>query len=331
MDKKLISIILPIFNEAETIDVLYDRLRGVIDSVSDCYDFEIIMVNDGSIDDSWKKISQLADLDNRIKGISFSRNFGHQIAISAGYDYAQGDAIITMDADLQHPPHLIPALIESWRTGAAIVYVRNRVQANGFFKKFMSKMYYKILDWIVSIKIPPHVQDFRLIDKKVAQIICQSRERSPYLRGMVAWTGFPATYIDAEYDKRFTGKSGYSLSKMFKLAFDGMTGFSLFPLKIAAYVGFFVIFTGSAMFLYIAYDAFFYAIYYPLFKWLVTMIYIFIGVLFILIWFLGEYIGRIYNQLQARPLYVVAEELNFSSQHQNRVNRENSLHWHSER
>jgi dolichol-phosphate mannosyltransferase len=329
MDKKLISIILPIFNEAETIDVLYDRLCGVIDSLSATNNFEIIMINDGSVDDSWKKISQLAHLDTRIKGISFSRNFGHQIAISAGYDYAQGDAIITMDADLQHPPQLIPVLIESWRNGAAIVYVRNREQVNGFFKKFTSAAYYKLLDRIVSIKIPSHVQDFRLIDKKVAKIICQSRERSPYLRGMVAWTGFPAAYIDAAYDKRFNGKSGYSLSKMFKLAFDGMTGFSLFPLKIAAYIGSFVIFTGCAMFTYITVDAFFYRVYYPLFKWLVTMIYIFIGVLFILIWFLGEYIGRIYNQLQARPLYVVAEQLNFLS-HNQTVKKQNDMYLQGE-
>ncbi|OQA36387.1 MAG: hypothetical protein BWY54_00070 [Candidatus Dependentiae bacterium ADurb.Bin331] len=330
MNKKLISIILPIYNEAESIAVLYDRLNGVIDSLSATYDFEIIMVDDGSADESWKKINQLAQLDCRIRGISFSRNFGHQIAISAGYDYARGDALITMDADLQHPPHLIPALIEEWQKGAAIVYVRNRVVANGLVKKFFSTAYYFILDCIVPIKIPHNVQDFRLIDKKVATIVRQSREQSPYLRGMVAWTGFSSTFIDAAYDKRFTGKSGYSLSKMFKLAFDGMTGFSLFPLKIAAYIGFFVIATGCTMFAYITVDAFCNHVYYPLFKWLVTIIYIFIGVLFILIWFLGEYIGRIYNQLQARPLYVVAEELN-SITLSNMMNEKKPLHCHCER
>ncbi|HEX2978586.1 MAG TPA: glycosyltransferase family 2 protein [Candidatus Babeliales bacterium] len=311
MPKKIISIILPIFNESENLPILYRQLSTVLDALAMRYEFEIIMINDGSRDSSWSIISSLSALDNRIKGISFSRNFGHQIAISAGYDYASGDAIITMDADLQHPPELIPELIGQWESGAYIVYVRNTDPVQNFFKRITSSLYYSLLDSIVSIEIPRHIQDFRLIDKKVLRVIRQSKEKSPYLRGMVAWTGYRSAFIDAPYAKRQKGASGYSLSKMIKLAFDGVTGFSLFPLKIASYIGLFVIFTGFLMFAYVTIDALLFRVHYPLYKWLIIVVYLFIGILFLLLWLIGEYIGRIYEELRARPLYVVADTRNF--------------------
>lgn len=310
MKKKLLSIVLPVFNESENLELFYQQLVRVIDEIEAIYDTEIIMVDDGSRDSSWKIITLLAQRDLRIKGISLSRNFGHQIALTAGYDIAQGEAVICMDTDLQHPPELIPVLLERWQKGFAIVYVRNSERVHGYLKKKLSDIFYSLLDRISSIKIPRNVQDFRLIDKKVLRVIQTSREKSRYLRGMVAWTGFAHTIVDVPYQKRYKGVSGYSWTKMFKLAFDGITSFSLFPLKIASYIGIFTIITGFAMLFYITIDALFFHIHYPLFKWLVTIIYIFVGILFLLLWLIGEYIGRIYEEIKNRPLYVIDQMLN---------------------
>lgn len=306
---QLISIVLPVYNEEKNLPTMYAQLSKIIDDVPQ-YHFEVIFVNDGSKDGSWNYIKQLNKIDKRIKGISFSRNFGHQLALSAGYDRALGDAIITLDADLQHPLQLIPQMIARWQQGFSIVYVRNVKRTDSFLKKITAQWYYRLLEQISYIQILHNVQDFRLIDKKVLTVIRSSKEQTPYLRGMVAWTGFSYTIIDGEYADRSAGSSGYSWRRMLKLAFDGVTGFSLFPLKIACYVGIFVVMTGMMMFAYITIDALLYRVHYPLFKWLVTIIYIFIGVLFILLWFLGEYIGRMYELLLNRPRYVIAEEVN---------------------
>lgn len=308
--KKLVSIVLPVYNEEDNISSIYHELLKVLAGL-DRYDFEMIMVNDGSIDNSWQQMLLLARNDKRLKIINFTRNFGHQIALTAGYDNASGDAVISMDADLQHPPECIPRMLQAWEDGFYIVYVRNIKTNHSFLKKYTAIIHYKILDAISYIKIPRHVQDFRLIDKKVLDVLIKTKEKSRYLRGIVAWTGFKATYIDGVFSKRFSGNSAYSWTKMFKLSFDGMTGFSLFPLKIACYMGLFVICTGLLMFCYITLDALVNNVRYPLFKWLVTIIYIFIGVLFILLWLIGEYIGRIYEELKNRPLYIIEERYNF--------------------
>lgn len=309
---KLISIILPIYNEEVNIPIIYSELISILEKAS-THDFEIIFVNDGSRDHSWERIKNLTDKDPRVKGITFSRNFGHQIALTAGYDRACGDAIITMDADLQDPPALVVDMIKEWENGNMIVYARRIDRKDSFLKKITANIYYKFLDLIADVKIPRNVGDFRLIDKKVLQTIKQCREKSRYFRGIVAWTGFQSAFVDFARPNRLSGITGYTWKKMFKLAFDGMTSFSMFPLKIAAYVGIFVILTGSLMFLYISIDALFNQVNYPLFKWLVTIIYIFMGVQFLLLWFLGEYIGRIHDQQKERPLYIIADELGFSN------------------
>jgi len=294
----------------KNISVVYEELSHIFSTQLARYDYELLFVNDGSIDASWHEITTLAHKDSRVRGLCFSRNFGHQIALSAGYDHAKGDAVISMDTDMQHPPHLIVSIIEKWEQGADIVYVRSINRSDGVFKKVTAALYYQCLDAISEVKMPRHVADFRLIDKKVVQVLRQSREKYPYWRGMVAWSGFKQAFIDCEYSSRRSGKTGYTFKKMLKLAFDGMTGFSMFPLKIAAFVGVFVIGSGSLMFLYITCDALLNKIYYPLFKWLVTIIYIFMGVQFLLMWLLGEYIGRIYEQEKGRPLYIIAEKMN---------------------
>ncbi len=308
--KKKLSIIVPIYNEEENIAVLYKTVTNILQQLSSSYEYELILVNDGSKDTSWSIIADLAQTDTHVRALDFSRNFGHQMALTAGYDYASGDAIITMDADLQDPPHLLFDMINAWEKGFSIVYARRANRIDSFLKKITALLYYKFLDSISDVKIPRNVGDFRLIDRKVLVTLKECREKARYLRGMVAWTGFKHTFIDFDRPNRLAGQTGYTWKKMFKLAFDGLTGFSLFPLKLAAYAGLFVITTGSMMFTYISIDALLFNTYYPLFKWLTTIIYIFMGIQFLLLWLLGEYIGRIHEQQKNRPLYIVDETVN---------------------
>ena len=311
--KKFISIVIPLFNEEANVPVVCQELKTILSLLHVKYDYEIILVNDGSRDCSWQKVKEIAATDQRIKAITFSRNFGHQMALTAGYDVAKGDAIITMDADLQDPPKLVLDMIERWENGAHIVYARRIDRKDSFIKKLTANAYYRILGMIADVTIPRNVGDFRLIDKKVLSTLKGCREKFRYFRGMVAWTGFSHEFIDFVRPNRVAGQTGYTWKKMIKLAFDGMTSFSMFPLKVAAYVGIFVIVTGTMMFAYITCDALINDVNYPLFKWLVTIIYMFMGVQFLLLWFLGEYIGRIHDQQKGRPLYVVAEEINISA------------------
>lgn len=307
MKTYLISIILPVFNEEKNLPVIYQELNEIVRALPAHYEFEFILVNDGSVDSSWHVITGLAQHDERIRALSFSRNFGHQIALKAGYDNAYGDAVITMDTDLQDPPSLIVQMIHEWQRGAEIVYARRLNRKDSLMKRSIAYVYYKLLDAVADVHIPRNVGDFRLVDKKVVTVVKNCHERSYYLRGLVAWTGFKHTFVDFNRQKRHDGCSGYTWTKMFKLAFDGITGFSLFPLKIAAYVGVFVIVSGSAMFAYITFDALLHDVYYPLFKWLVTAMYIFMGVQFLLMWLIGEYIGRTYDLQKNRPAYIVAQ------------------------
>jgi polyisoprenyl-phosphate glycosyltransferase len=309
--KQKISIVVPIYNEEENLPLLYSTVTEIMEAYSDRYTYELILVNDGSRDSSWSIISALAKNDPYIKALNFSRNFGHQMALTAGYDHASGDAIISIDADLQDPPSLIVEMLKAWHDGSSIVYARRINRQDSFLKKITALLYYRFLDYVSDVKIPRNVGDYRLIDKKVLQTIQGCREKARYLRGMVAWTGFKYTFIDFNRPNRHAGKTGYTWNKMFKLAFDGLTGFSLFPLKIAAFVGIFVIGTGTLMFGYITLDALLFGIDYPLFKWLVTIIYIFMGLQFILLWLIGEYIGRIHEQQKNRPLYVIDQGINF--------------------
>ncbi len=306
---KKISFVIPVYNNEDSLALLYQKLTEICDELSYSYCFEMIFVNDGSKDTSWEIIKQIASQDERVQAISFTRNFGHQIALRACYDNATGDAVISLDADLQDPPALVKDMIAKWESGACIVYARRRSRNDGFWKDFTASCYYKLLYLVSDVAIPQHVGEFRLIDKKVLEQIQLCRERACYLRGIVAWTGFSHAYVTFDRKEREAGVSGYGWAKLLKLAFDGLSGFSLFPLRIAAFMGIFVILTGSLMFLYIAWDALSHGVYYPLFKWLVTVVYIFMGVQFLLMWLLGEYIGRMYDQQRNRPLYITEETM----------------------
>ena len=309
--KKKISIVIPVFNEENNVGVLCSALLMLIEVLND-FDFEIILINDGSKDNSWQKINELAKQNSIIKGINLSRNFGHQIALSAGYDFASGDAIITMDADMQHPPHIIPTLIEKWLEGNAIVYVKSAARNDRFLKKLTAQAYYRVLHGIANVTIPRNVADFRLIDKKVANALRQSKEKMRYLRGMVAWTGFKHTIVLCQFSERLSGVSGYTWKKMLKLAFDGITSFAHFPLQFSLWIVSLIICSGLCSIGYMVYQTIFYFESYPLFKWLLAAMYIGMGIQLFLCCLLGEYITKIYDQLKERPLYIITDTFNIN-------------------
>lgn len=313
--RKKISVILPVFNEEKNISILYQKLSTIFSTLHH-YDYEFIFVDDGSTDNSWETIKQLAQLDNTVKGIHFSRNFGHQTAISAGYDYAHGDAIICMDSDLQHPPEVIPTMISVWQNGIDIVYVKSKDRTiDTIFKKITAKMHYLILDTISDVKIPRNVADFRLLDKKVVKIIQNTPEYSRYLRGLVAWTGFKQHILYTTFHKRKMGTTKYTLKKMLQFSFDGITSFSVFPLRLAGYIGVLTLSLSCIMSSYILYYWFKNTIHNPLFKLSIIGIYMFIGILCLLLWIIGEYVARMHEQLKGRPLYIIANTCNITRNH----------------
>ena len=244
MKKQLLSIVIPLFNEVDNITELYRQLTVVFTDLSN-YEYEILFVDDGSRDGSFEAVKILNQTDKRVRGVSFSRNFGHQTALLAGLEHAKGDAIISMDADLQHPPDLIPQLVEQWQAGFEIVNTR-RLDSEGvsWFKKSSSKYYYSLLNYLSDIPIEPAAADFRLMSQKVVKAYLSLPERGRFTRGLVSWIGFRQTIIDYKANARFAGKSKYSLIKMLKFGLDGIISFSARPLRLSFYVGFLVFLFG---------------------------------------------------------------------------------------
>ncbi len=303
------SYIIPAFNEEENVKLIYSRLIDLVDKSN--ADYEIIFVDDGSRDNTKQELIKLSEKDENLKIIGLSRNFGHQAALTAGLQYATGDAIITMDCDLQDPPEVIEQMIDEWKKGYDIVYARRKnYRSDSFIKKQASKIYYKVLTQISDIQIPPNVGDFRLISKAVLTEINNMREKSRYLRGMVAWTGFKHSFVDYYRPDREKGKPGYSLKKLSKLAINGFLDFSFVPLRAGLLLGILSIITGFMLLAYQIYDALVNNAHYYLYKWLTVTLFIFMGFMFMLIWIIGEYIGKIYNEVRSRPIYIVSETVN---------------------
>jgi len=306
-----ISLVIPVYNEQNNILILY---RRIISSLRACRDsWELVFVNDGSWDYSLRILKELAEKDHRVKIINFSRNFGQQAAFTAGMDFASGKAVITMDSDLQDPPELIPKMIKIWKEGSLVVFARRKSRKDSFFKRVTAKTYYYFLKKYSDVKITGNIGDFRLIDYQVLSHINNMREKSRYLRGMVAWLGFKYEIIDYDRPNRIHGETGYSLLKMVRLAMDGILNFSLLPLRLGMVIGLINIFSGLFFLLYIFLDTLINKQYYPLYKWLIVILFMLIGFLFILIWILAEYIGRIYDETKSRPLYVVHDLVNIES------------------
>lgn len=301
-----LSIVIPVYNEEANLRVLYERVKNSIKQLS--LEHEIIFVNDGSADNSLNIIKDISQADLSVKYISFSRNFGHQIAVSAGLDKCCGGSVVIIDADLQDPPELIPELYKKLNGGYEVVYAKRRNrQGERFLKKFTGKLFYRLLARITSIDIPLDTGDFRIMDKKVVEILRQMPEREKFIRGQIAWIGFHQTFIEYDRDPRYAGKTGYSYGKMFRLALDGITSFSNFPLKFATIAGFVVSGISFLLMLYALYSRYILERYQPGWTSLMLSVLFIGGIQLVGIGIIGEYIGRMSANIRNRPLYVVRE------------------------
>jgi dolichol-phosphate mannosyltransferase len=300
------SIIAPIYNEIDNLPELYRRVKEVMDSSGEPW--ELILVDDGSTDGSTDKIRELAEADKTVRPVIFARNFGHQVAITAGWDYARGDAVVIIDADLQDPPEVILDLAEKWKEGYEVVYAtRGEREGESWFKLWTASLFYRLIYRITDVKIPVDTGDFRLMDRKVVDVLKHMKERHRFPRGMSAWVGFRQVGVTYKRAARRSGVTKYPFKKMLRLAINAVTGFSYFPLQVATYFGFisagiailaipvviYMRMTGSGAF----------------FGQATTLIAVLFlgGVQLISLGILGEYIGRLYDEAKGRPLYIVRE------------------------
>ena len=300
------SIVAPIYNEIDNLPELYRRLKAVMDSSGKPW--ELILVDDGSTDGSTEKIRELAKADKTVRPVIFARNFGHQVAITAGWDYARGDAIVIIDADLQDPPEIILELAKKWQEGYEVVYaVRAEREGESWFKKFTASVFYRIIYHITDVKIPVDTGDFRLMDRKVVDVLKQMKERHRFPRGMSAWVGFKQIGVDYKRAARVAGVTKYPFNKMLKLALNAITSFSYFPLQVATFFGFFsagisILAIPIVAILRLAGSHFFEG----QATTLISVLFLG-GVQLISLGILGEYIGRLYDEAKGRPLYIVRE------------------------
>jgi dolichol-phosphate mannosyltransferase len=306
----IISVVAPVFNEEAILPEFYRRTSAVLEQIGEPW--EIVLVNDGSRDRSPEIMRELHAADPRVKVVNFARNFGHQVAITAGADYARGDAVVVMDADLQDPPEAIPELLAKWREGYEVVYaVRAERKGETWFKEFTAKAFYRIIYRITDIDIPRDTGDFRLMDRKVVDALKAMREKHRFMRGLSVWVGFRQTGVRYVRAERLAGETKYPLKKMLKFALDGITSFSYLPLQLATYVGFVV--AGLAVLGIIATvilrlsgsEAF-----YGQATTLVSVLFLG-GVQLISLGIIGEYLGRIYDEVKGRPLYIVRDAPGF--------------------
>ncbi|HNW94768.1 MAG TPA: glycosyltransferase family 2 protein [Anaerolineaceae bacterium] len=306
MSEPVFSIIAPIFNELENLPLLYARVREELEKTGQ--EWELIMVDDGSKDGSTELIRKLAAADERVRPVIFARNFGHQIAVSAGLDYSRGAAVIVIDSDLQDPPEVIGELIAKWREGFEVVYaVRTEREGETKFKTQTASLFYRMIDRITDIKIPLDTGDFRLMDRKVVNIMVAMREHNRFLRGMSAWTGFRQVGVEYKRKARHAGVTKYPLKKMLRLAMNAVTGFSMWPLQLATRLGLIlgalgVLAIPVVIVLRYAADVQFHGL-----ATLAILMTLLSALILVFLGFIGEYLGRVYDEAKNRPLYIVAE------------------------
>jgi dolichol-phosphate mannosyltransferase len=304
--KPSISVVSPVWNESDSLIELYKRVSKVMESSGECW--ELVLVDDGSTDGTTQMILEMAERDDRVRPVIFARNFGQQSAVAAGLDYSRGDAVVVIDADLQDPPELIQELIERWRKGFEVVYAqRTEREGESFLKKVTARLFYRIINRITEIDIPLDTGFFRLLDRRVVDVIKTMREHHRFFRAMSIWVGFRQTAVEYKRESRFAGESKYPIKKMIKLAMTAITGFSFWPLQMAMYLGFIASgisiiaipvvigmrLTGSQEFLGQA-------------STLIAVLFLG-GVQLISLGILGEYIGRLYDEARGRPLYIVRQ------------------------
>ena len=305
---KLLSLIVPVFNEEEVLPASYARMSAAMQALTG-YDYEIIYVNDGSRDGTMKRLRAIAGEHKEVRVISFSRNFGHQLAVTAGMDNARGDALIIIDADLQDPPEVIAELVKAWENGADIAYgKRLKREGETVFKKLTAFCYYRLLNAMSAYPIPLDTGDFRLLDKKVADVFLKMREHNRFLRGMSGWMGFDAVPVEYVRHERQAGKTKYTLKKMLRLAFDGILGFSYKPMSLALYAGAALGVTGMLGLIALIIIAA--TIGCAPWLWAVDGLVLINALTLAAIGVQGAYLNRIYDEVCGRPLYIAAETIN---------------------
>lgn len=313
---KLISLIIPVYNEEKNIPLVYREITKVFENFNGIYEHEIVFVNDGSKDNSWVAIKGVAQNDPKVKGINFSRNFGHQKAVEAGVNMAKGDAVVMMDGDLQHPPVFVAELIKKWEEGFEIVNTKRKdSQDVGFFKKVTSKFFYGLLNTISEVRLEDGAADFRLLDRKVVNVIRNLTEKEKFYRGLVNWVGFRVVTLEYAAKERMHGKSSYTLKKMISLARVGITSFSLLPMKVIIALGLFITLSSMIMLAVMFYFRWFInPAYFSSLAFLVVTIFISNGLILTVIGIIAIYLISIYKEIQNRPPYIVRETINFDSQ-----------------
>lgn len=309
---KKISVVVPMYYEEEVADECYSRLKKVLNELSAKYEHEIIFINDGSKDKTLEILENLALSDENVKVISFSRNFGHQCAVTAGLREVNGDVVLIIDADMQDPPELLKDMLKLWEDGNEIIYAkRKKRKGESAFKLLSAKMFYKTLNGLSDVEIPKDTGDFRLVDRKVVDVINSLPEHNKFLRGLFGWVGFKQTPIEYERQERFAGKTKYPLKKMLKLAGDGIISFSNKPLRLIGGLGIFSIFLSFIILIY--------ALLSFIFQWnnltagwtsIMVVVTFFAGVQLSSLWIMSEYIARIYDETKQRPQYIIDKKIN---------------------
>ena len=308
---KKISVVIPMYFEEEVVSECYNRTKKILNSLNN-YEHEIVFVNDGSKDKTLEILANIAKNDMCVKILSFSRNFGHQAAVTAGLKYTTGDAVVIMDADLQDPPEVIIEMIKLWENGNEVIYAKRKSrEGESRFKLFTAKMFYKILNGLSDVNIPKDTGDFRLADRKVIDVINSLPEHNKFLRGLFSWVGFKQTPLEYERKQRFAGKTKYPLKKMLKLASDGIISFSTKPLKILGAVGLISVIASIIILIY-ALISYIFNLNQLTAGWTSIMVTVtFLGGIQLLsIWLISEYIGKIYDESKGRPEYIIDKKIN---------------------
>lgn len=307
---KLLSVLVPMYNEAEVISIFVDTLRPILDGLP--VDWEIICVNDGSTDNTLKIVREMSASDDRIKVLNLSRNFGKESALTAALDYARGDAVIPIDADLQDPPQIIPQMVDLWLAGVDVVNaVRSNRDTDTRIKRLTARYFYVLMNAISNIDVPQNVGDFRLISRRVLDVLNSMRERRRFMKGLFSWVGFSSADVFYERQGRAAGKTKWNYWRLWNFAIEGITSFSTFPLKIATYCGFVLAFISLTYAIYLAADTLIVGTDVKGYPSIMTAVLFFGGVNLMFIGIVGEYVGRIYEEVKQRPIYILESSTGF--------------------